>query len=211
MRIKVCGNTQLSQVHELDVMGIEFAGFIFYSKSPRYIIGRIGEKNLKNTKLAIKKVGVFVNADYEEVMHQVKQFGLQMVQLHGDESPMLCERIYTQIPVIKVFRIKEDDHELTSRIKDYSSICSYYLFDTDTGGYGGSGEKFNWRLLEKAVIDKPFFLSGGIGVDDKADLDHFLADRPGRDIFGIDVNSKVEISPGVKDMEKLKRLIEGWR
>ena len=160
MRIKVCGNTQIEQVHALDEMGIEFAGFIFYHKSPRYVVDRINAEQLKKAKLKINKVGVFVNADYDEVMKYVEQYGLYMVQLHGDESPRLCEKLSEQVPVIKVFRIKEGDN-VGWKIKDYGNVSDLFLFDTDWANYGGSGKKFDWKILEEAKINKPFLLSGG--------------------------------------------------
>ncbi|MCO5236754.1 MAG: phosphoribosylanthranilate isomerase [Chitinophagaceae bacterium] len=209
MRIKICGNTDLNQVYALDEMGVEFAGFIFYSGSSRYVVGRIPGEELRRAKLGIQKTGVFVNAGYEEVMQQVKQFGLQMVQLHGDESPMLCERIGKQVPVIKVFRVKKED-DISDRLRNYRGVCEYFLFDTDTAGYGGSGHQFDWGVLDTKTIDKPFFISGGIGVEEVEDLKNWVA-RSGRNLFAVDINSKVEISPGIKDVEKVKQFVEVWR
>jgi phosphoribosylanthranilate isomerase len=203
MRIKVCGNTQLSQVYDLDEIGIEFAGFIFYHKSPRYVVGRIGEEELKKAKLKINKVGVFVNAGYDEVMRQVEQYGLHMVQLHGDESPRLCERISEQVPTIKVFRIKEGDN-IDWKVREYRNVSDLFLFDTDWFNYGGSGKKFDWHILDEAHINKPFLLSGGIGIEDVKSLRQFAAGRHGENLFAVDVNSKLESSPGVKDMEKVR-------
>lgn len=203
MRIKVCGNTQLEQVHALDDMGVEFAGFIFYHKSPRYVVDKINAVQLKKAKLKINKVGVFVNADYEEVMLQVEQYGLHMVQLHGDESPRFCERISQQVPTIKVFRIKENDN-IEWKIREYGNVSDLYLFDTDWATYGGSGKKFDWKILDQAQVDKPFLLSGGIGLEDVEVVKSFGAGSHGAELFAIDINSKFELSPGVKDMEKVK-------
>lgn len=210
MRIKVCGNTQIEQVHALDEMGVEFAGFIFYHKSPRYVIDKILPEQLKKTKLKINKVGVFVNADYDEVMNYVEQYGLHMVQLHGDESPKYCERISLQVPAIKVFRIKEGDN-IEWKIREYGNVSDLYLFDTDWARYGGSGKKFDWTILETAEINKPFLLSGGIGVDDVDKVKAFAEGKHSTEIFAIDINSKFEISPGVKDMEKVKTFINALK
>lgn len=210
MRIKVCGNTQLSQVYELDEMGVEFAGFIFYHKSPRYVVGRIGEEALKKAKLKINKVGVFVNAEYDEVMNYVEQYGLYMAQLHGDESPRLCERISEQVPTIKVFRIKEGDN-IDWKIREYRNVSDLFLFDTDWFSYGGSGKKFDWNILDEARINKPFLLSGGIGIEDAGALQSFAAGKHGENLFAVDVNSKLESSPGVKDMEKVRKFVEALR
>lgn len=210
MRIKVCGNTQLSQVYELDEMGVEFAGFIFYHKSPRCVVGRIGEAELKKAKLKINKVGVFVNAGYDEVMNDVEKYGLYMVQLHGDESPRLCERISDQVPTIKVFRIKEGDN-IDWKIREYKNVSDLFLFDTDWSNYGGSGKKFDWKILDGAHINKPFLLSGGIGIEDVEALQFFATGKHGQNFFAADVNSKLESSPGIKDMEKVRKFVEALR
>ncbi len=209
MCIKVCGNTLLDQVYELDTMGVDFAGFIFYPPSPRYVAGRINKQALKTAGLSVKKIGVFVNAGYEEIMKEVEDYGLQMVQLHGDESPLLCERINRQAPVIKVFRMKKDT-ALSGLTREYENVCTYYLFDTDTAGFGGSGRKFDWKVLDTEMIEKHFFISGGIGVEEVEDLKNKIA-IPGQNFFAVDINSKVEISPGIKDMEKVKQFVEVWR
>jgi phosphoribosylanthranilate isomerase len=203
MRIKVCGMTQLEQVYMLDEIGVEFAGFIFYNKSPRYAAERIVGEKLKKAKLTINKVGVFVNATYDEVMKCVDEYGLYMAQLHGDESPRLCEKISEQVPTIKVFRIKEGDN-IDWKVREYGNVCDLFLFDTDWSNYGGSGKKFNWKLLEEAAINKPFLLSGGISINDVAELKSFAGGRHANDLFAIDVNSRFEISAGIKDMEKVK-------
>ena len=210
MRIKVCGNTQFEQVTTLDEMGVEFAGFIFYHKSPRYVIDKIKPEQLKKVKLKINKVGVFVNDDYDEVMKQVDQYGLHMVQLHGDESPKFCERISLQVPTIKVFRIKEGDN-IEWKIREYGNVSDLYLFDTDWATYGGSGKKFDWKILETAEINKPFLLSGGIGLDDVATVKAFAEGKHSSEIFAIDINSKFETSPGVKDMKKVKAFVDALK
>lgn len=210
MRIKVCGNTQIEQVHALDEMGIEFAGFIFYHKSPRYVVDRINAEQLKKARLKINKVGVFVNADYDKVMKYVEQYGLYMVQLHGDESPRLCEKLSEQVPVIKVFRIKEGDN-VGWKIKDYGNVSDLFLFDTDWANYGGSGKKFDWKILEEAKINKPFLLSGGIDIDDAGVIKTFSQGKHANEIFAVDINSKFETSPGVKDLIKVKQFAEALK
>ncbi|MFT3751003.1 MAG: phosphoribosylanthranilate isomerase [Agriterribacter sp.] len=210
MRIKVCGNTQLEQVHTLDEMGVEFAGFIFYHKSPRYVVNKINPEQLKKAKLNINKVGVFVNADYDEVMSHVEKYGLHMVQLHGDESPKFCEKISLQVPTIKVFRIKEGDN-IEWKIREYGNVSDLYLFDTDWSTYGGSGKKFDWKILEQAEINKPFLLSGGIGIDDVGAVKLFATGNHSHEIFAIDINSKFEISPGIKDLTMVKAFAEALK
>ncbi|MEO9004201.1 MAG: phosphoribosylanthranilate isomerase [Ginsengibacter sp.] len=204
MKIKVCGNRSLSQLKELEDSGIDYAGFIFYEQSPRYVLKEIKGEDVKGLKLNIEKVGVFVNATEEEIMKQIDDFGLDVVQLHGDETASFCERISDHIKVVKAFRIADFDTNIDWLIKEYDEMCDYYLFDKGSAGlYGGTGEKFNWDLLEKSTIGKPFFLSGGIGIDDVEALRKFKHPF----FYGVDVNSRFEIEPGIKDIELIKKFI----
>lgn len=206
MRIKVCGMTDLEQVNQLNEMGVEFCGFIFYPKSPRYVFKHIPAVNIKKIKGNINKVGVFVNAYTEDVLQTVDDCGLYLVQLHGDESPRECEKISDYVSVIKAFRLGEDDNILW-KIKDYQEVVDMFLFDTEGVGYGGTGKKFNWEALMELNINKPFFISGGIQPDDVAALKKFSTNTVGKDLFAVDVNSKFEISPGFKDMEKVRTFV----
>ena len=130
-------------------------------------------------------------------MEMVEKYELDMVQLHGNESPELCAELSEDTEVIKVFSIGKDSVSIEKLIAPYDNVCDYYLFDTSTkGSKGGTGVKFDWKKLAGAKIEKPFFLSGGIGPDDAAIIKKFK--HP--DFFGIDVNSKFEKEPGVKDM-----------
>ncbi len=207
MRIKVCGMTNAEQVHQLDEMGVEFSGFIFYPKSPRYVFRHMSRPEIKKIKgRQINKVGVFVNAPVEEVLQTVDDCGLYLVQLHGDETPKYCEKVADYVGVIKAFRLREDDNVLW-KIKDYQDVADMFLFDTEGAGYGGTGKKFNWEVLRGLHINKPFFLSGGIQPEDAALLQSFAAEPVAKDLFSIDVNSKFETSPGIKDMDKLKNFV----
>jgi phosphoribosylanthranilate isomerase len=207
MRIKVCGMTSTEQVLQLDEMGAEFAGFIFYPKSPRYVYKFMPRPEVKKIKgKVINKVGVFVNATVEEVLQTVDDCGLHLVQLHGDETPKYCERIANYVGVVKAFRLREEDNVLW-KVKDYMDIADMFLFDTEGAGYGGTGKQFDWNILRGLQIGKPFFLSGGIGPDDAAKLAQFAKEPVAKDLFSIDVNSKFETSPGIKDMEVLTKFI----
>jgi len=206
MRVKVCGMTQLDQVKELDEMGLDFAGFIFYPKSPRYVGKHIRGDQLKRTKLRLGKVGVFVNEDYEEVMKLVDEYGLDMVQLHGDETSRYCDQLANYVTVIKVFRLGEND-PIDWITRPYMDSCDMFLFDTLGVGYGGTGKKFNWEELKQATIDKLFFLSGGIEPDDRDKLKAFSASPVASRLFSIDINSRFEISPGVKDIERIRSFV----
>ena len=202
-RIKVCGLTQLKQLRELDQMGITFGGLIFYPKSPRFVLRHMNSLEVKKFKGRINKVGVFVNATYDEIMNHAQNWGLQMVQLHGDETPKFCERLSEQLEVVKAFRIGPGDH-IDFKLRHYEDACDVFLFDTAGETYGGTGHKFNWDTLHTATIDKPFMLSGGIAATDAAMIRQFQTGTNGKWLFGVDINSKFEISPGVKNLEMVK-------
>jgi len=206
MRVKVCGMTDIDQINQLSDIGVEFCGFIFYPKSPRYVFKHMPAVSIKKIKSNINKVGVFVNASTEDVLQTVDDCGLYLVQLHGDESPRACERISDYVSVIKAFRLAEDDNILW-KIKDYQDVVDMFLFDTEGAGYGGTGKKFNWETLMDLNINKPFFISGGIQPEDVAALQAFSKNKVGKDLFAVDVNSKFEITPGYKDMEKVRTFV----
>jgi len=206
MRVKVCGMTDIDQINQLSDIGVEFCGFIFYPKSPRYVFKHMPAVSIKKIKSNINKVGVFVNASTEDVLQTVDDCGLYLVQLHGDESPRACERISDYVSVIKAFRLAEDDNILW-KIKDYQDVVDMFLFDTEGAGYGGTGKKFNWETLMDLNINKPFFISGGIQPEDVAALQAFSKNKVGKDLFAVDVNSKFEITPGYKDMEKVRTFL----
>lgn len=201
MKIKVCGNTELEQLKELNDLPIDYAGLIFYPQSPRCILKKLNAEAFKASEMSATKVGVFVNASEEEILKQVDAFGLEMVQLHGDETASFCNRISDQIKVIKAFRLSENDANVDWLVQEYDEMCDYYLFDKGSAGlYGGTGKKFNWNLLKNSKIGKPFFLSGGIERNDAQALKEFTHPF----FYGVDVNSRFETSPGIKDMELIK-------
>ena len=208
MNIKVCGITTMKQLQQLDGLGVDFAGLIFYKDSPRYMGEKLSGKELKHADFDLKKVGVFVNPEMIEVLDAIDEYGLDAVQLHGEESPEMCEDLGSEVEVIKAFRIKGDE-DIDKLVAPYDAVCDYYLFDT--GGlkesFGGTGQQFDWSILAKAKIEKPFFLSGGIGVEDAARVKAFK--HP--DMFGVDINSKFEVSPGVKDMKLVLQFKQGMK
>jgi phosphoribosylanthranilate isomerase len=204
MRAKVCGLNSVEQMNQLDDMGVDFAGFIFYPKSPRYVLKNLSKAELKKAKgVKINKVGVFVNENPDHLLSLVDDCGLYLVQLHGDETPHYCEKIADYISVIKAFRLKDDDDVLW-KIKDYQDIVDIFLFDTAGAEYGGTGKRFNWEILYSLNINKPFFLSGGIGPEDIEALKFFSTTPVAKDLFSVDINSRFELTPGVKDMQKVK-------
>lgn len=207
--------TNIEQMHQLGEMGVEFAGMIFYPKSPRYVFkfGLNGDV-VKKAKVKPYKVGVFVDASYDEIMKQVDDFGLDMVQLHGHETAYECSRIANNVDVIKAFRFVETDH-VNWMIKDFYDSADMFLFDTGTTTkskeenlYGGTGRKFDWSLLKGIEVGKPFFLSGGIEPTDAKLVKEFMKDPVAKDLFVVDINSRFESAPGVKDMNKVKQFID---
>ena len=206
MRVKVCGITQEEQLVKLPETGATFAGLIFYPKSPRYVLRQMTTSQIKKEN-NVNKVGVFVNASVEEVLHMVDECRLHMVQLHGDETPRYCEKIADYISVVKAFRISDSDN-IGWRIKDYMEVCDMFMFDTEGAGYGGTGKKFDWGKLHEVAVGKPYFLSGGIEPADVEKLKSFSLLPEAKALFAIDINSRFEILPGVKDMEQIKKFIQ---
>ncbi|HEV8282846.1 MAG TPA: phosphoribosylanthranilate isomerase [Chitinophagaceae bacterium] len=208
--IKVCGITLPSQLEALDEIGVDLAGFIFYPKSPRYMVNKIPAEYLRKFRGKVAKVGVFVNMPYDELMRTVEDYRLDMVQLHGDEIPRYCEQVANYITVVKAFRLSEND-PIDWMAKPYDEACDMYMFDTLGAGYGGTGKKFDWSVLKNSVINKLFFLSGGIEPGDEEKLREFAKEEIAKKIFAVDINSKFEISPGVKDIDKVKTFVENLK
>ncbi|HOZ79586.1 MAG TPA: phosphoribosylanthranilate isomerase [Ferruginibacter sp.] len=206
MRVKVCGITEEDQLQQLNGIGATFAGLIYYPKSPRYALRHMTTSQIKKVN-NVNKVGVFVNATIDEVLHMVDECRLHMVQLHGDESARYCEKIADYISVVKAFRVSESDN-IQWRIQEYMNVCDMFLFDTEGAGYGGTGKKFNWDKLKNVQVGKPYFLSGGIEPDDAQKLKDFAAQPEAKALFAVDINSKFEISPGHKDLDKVKTFIQ---
>lgn len=205
MKIKVCGITQVEQLKQLNDLDVDYAGMIFYNRSTRYISDKLKGEEVKKLNLAIQKVGVFVNASEQEIFKQIEAYGLNAVQLHGDETPTFCKHISDQISVIKAFRININEHNIERLINPFEEFCDYYLFDTGgTGKYGGSGEKFRWDILMDAKINKPFFLSGGISLNDADNLKAFQHPF----FYAVDINSKFETEPGIKNIELVKTFVK---
>ncbi len=208
MNIKVCGITQLKQLQQLDGLNIEFAGLIFVKDSPRYVGDKLDKDAVKNADFDLKKVGVFKNPEMIDVLDAIDEYGLDAVQLHGDETPEMCEDLSSEVEVIKAFSIDADTKDIDALIADYDAVCDYYLFDTKANGEsGGTGKQFDWKVLSKAKIEKPFFLSGGIGVEDADKVKRFK--HP--DYYGVDINSKFEKEPGVKDMAQVLLFKKGLK
>lgn len=213
LKIKVCGITKMEQAIALEAMGVDCIGFIFYAPSKRYVLNSLTLADLKSfTPNHAKKVGVFVNEPIESLVQTVIAAGLNMIQLHGDEDGAYYEQLklslsqvgLDDVKLIKVFRVGDKMPTLAP----FENAADYYLFDTDSKMYGGTGAHFNWELIRGNVIGKPYFLSGGIGPNDIGGIEVMQKTKAGSDLFALDINSQFEIEPGNKNLEKIKSFID---
>ena len=186
--LKICGMKNPQNILEVSQLLPDYLGFIFYKKSSRYFEGTIPE-----LPKSIKKVGVFVDENEENIIKKIKKYDLNLVQLHGNESSELCAKLQKLVPVIKVFSVDDDFN--FQELDKYETACDYFLFDTKGKLHGGNGVTFNWEILKKYKSNKPLFLSGGIGLEEIDKIKKL--DLP---IFAIDINSKFEIEPGLKNI-----------
>lgn len=207
MKLKVCGLTKLDQIQELISMKVDFLGFIFYGKSPRYVLNHLSLKEISEIPHS-GKVGVFVNENIENVIDFSVKANLNFIQLHGDEDENYIANLKNNLPfdieIIKVIRIgNQTSEELQKTINHQPSTINYLLFDTDSKAFGGTGKSFDWNLLNELEIPIPYFLSGGISLENVFQLPT-LNTQP----FSLDINSKFEFEPGIKDLEKIKEFIK---
>lgn len=200
--IKVCGLREPENIKQVVQLQPNLVGFIFYPNSPRFV-NKLDTNTLQQIPKHIKKIGVFVNEDLENMLTYVHKYDLDGVQLHGTENLSLCKKIKEEIGilVIKAFSIMSEDNFRVT--KEYEKVCDYFLFDTKTDVYGGSGQKFNWNILSCYQGEKEFILSGGISLEDVKSI--LKINHP--KMTGIDVNSKFEIKPGLKNVEQLRVFI----
>jgi len=177
----------------------DYMGFIFYGPSKRYAGELLDSKVLASLPESIMKTGVFVNESTEEIIAITRRFGLTAVQLHGEESSAMCADLKAAgLTVIKVVHVSSTVGWRS--LERYEEVCDYFLFDTADASWGGTGRLFDWNILKDYPSDKPFFLSGGIGIE-QLPIPDFVLDKP---LWAIDVNSRFEISPGLKDIERIK-------
>jgi phosphoribosylanthranilate isomerase len=207
MKIKVCGITNIEEALALSKAGVNYIGFIFYPASKRYALHALTLDQIKSVQLpGVLKVGVFVNEPMDDVIATATAAGLDMVQLHGDETPNYCKEMANHYPVIKSFRISETD-DVAYKISEYLEDIDYLLFDTASSVYGGSGISFDWIKLANATGQKPYFLSGGIGPDDVSKITSFVQSEAAGNCVAVDVNSKFETAPGQKNIQLLQSFI----
>ncbi len=203
MIIKICGMREADNIREIEEIGPDLMGFIFWegtkrnvSSIPDYMPSRC------------KRVGVFVDADEEFISTHVKKYKLDFIQLHGHETPAFCERLHQVLPDIKIIKaisVKDTDDIRNANI--YNGVADYFIFDTKCKCVGGSGEQFDWDILKNYENDIPFLLSGGIGPEDVERVKAFKHPM----MIGIDLNSRFELSPALKDVVTLKEFINNIR
>lgn len=201
MKIKVCGMRDPENLKKLIQLQPDYIGFIFYEGSKRYV-GNIEEEALLSVPADIKKTGVFVNSELGEIRYKIQKYNLNAVQLHGSEDAAFCKGLKGEgVEVIKAFGV-DDSFEFSS-LNAYTDSVDYFLFDTKTSQHGGSGKVFEWDLLKKYDLTIPYFLSGGLSVENLEEVSH-LNDQK---LYAIDINSRFETEPGLKDLVKVKEAI----
>ena len=206
-QLKVCGLTKMDQIQELISLNTDFLGFIFYEKSPRFVLNHLSLEEISEINHQ-GKVGVFVNETVEKISEISEKAKLSFIQLHGDEDEkfilQLRQILGNNIKIIKVIRIgNQSFDELQKTINQQPSTVNYLLFDTDSKAFGGTGKTFDWQILNEIEIPIPYFLSGGISLENIHQLST-INHQP----LALDINSKFEIEPGSKNLEKIKNFTQ---
>ncbi len=206
-KIKVCGMKLAANIAAVASLRPDYLGFVFYEKSPRFI-NDVSAELIKYIPAEIKTVGVFVDEDLDIVKKKINLYQLKAVQLHGKESPGFCADLkaeFGNVEIIKAFGV--DEHFDFGSLKEYQHLVDFFLFDTKTKAHGGSGKTFDWKILDHYSLDKPYFLSGGIDLEHIAALSKIEDER----LFVLDINSRFEVEPGVKDVEMVSTFIKEHR
>ncbi|MBS1529983.1 MAG: phosphoribosylanthranilate isomerase [Bacteroidetes bacterium] len=196
MKIKVCGMKYPENIEAVAVLQPDYIGFIFYPQSPRFVA------ELEAVKVSAFKTGVFVDENIGKVKKLIGKYQLDAIQLHGGEGPDFCEVFKDKVTVIKAFGI--DRHFDFATLDPYVGKVDYFMFDTKTSKHGGSGRSFDWLLLDRYKLDVPFFLSGGIGPENIKEVKEITHPQ----FYGVDLNSRFEIEPGLKHIDKLKKAFD---
>ncbi|HEY0054771.1 MAG TPA: phosphoribosylanthranilate isomerase [Pedobacter sp.] len=198
LKLKVCGMQNAENIRQLAVLNPDYIGFIFYSKSKRFV-EEVDEGLLNALPNSIKKTGVFVDESFDVVVEKIERFKLNAVQLHGNETPEYCGELKKyDVEVIKAFGLYSIFD--FSQLNSYKDAINYFLFDTQTEQHGGSGKTFNWNILSGYNLQISYFLSGGLSLEHLSEIKKINDSR----LFALDLNSKFELEPGVKDIEKLR-------
>jgi phosphoribosylanthranilate isomerase len=198
MKIKVCGLRDPENIKAVAALEPDYMGFIFYGSSPRYVY-ELQIDALESIPHTINKTAVFVNESAEIINDLIDKYNFDFIQLHGDESPEFCNSLRDKAIVIKAFGVNNDFD--FKQLNKYKNKVDLFLFDTKTESYGGSGKTFDWGILDNYELEIPFFLSGGISPEKIEEVKYINHPQ----FYGIDLNSKFEITPGLKDLEKLEK------
>lgn len=210
MKIKVCGMKDSGNIIDLAQLKPDYLGLIFYSQSKRFA-ANLDKDLLSSLPDSIKLTGVFVNETIDQIISKIDEYDLNAVQLHGSESVIYCQQLkellrvrlpFRKLEIIKAFGIFPgfDFNQLTQ----FNDVVDYFLFDTKTAEHGGSGIAFDWKILDHYSGLKPYFLSGGLSPENISEISNFKPEQ----LYGIDLNSKFELEPGLKDINSLKSVFE---
>jgi phosphoribosylanthranilate isomerase len=201
MKIKICGLRDMANIKDVATYKPDYMGFICYNRSPRYI-SDMHVETLNGLPETIIKTAVFVNETLENIGKLIEKFGFDAIQLHGNESPEFCENFKGKVTVIKAFGV--DDSFDFAQLDAYKNSVDFFMFDTKTEKHGGSGQVFNWGVLDRYTLDVPFFLSGGLSLENLPAIKQIT--HPA--FYAVDLNSRFEIEPGLKDINRLKQAFE---
>jgi phosphoribosylanthranilate isomerase len=201
MKIKICGLKHPENIKGIAELAPDYMGFICYAPSPRYATDLKAE-TLGAIPGSIYKTAVFVNEDAETITKLTDTYNFDVIQLHGNEDPEFCKQFKGKVIVVKAFGVGKDFN--FERLNAFAGSVDYFLFDTKTDKHGGSGLTFDWTLLDKYKLDIPFFLSGGLSLDNLEEMKSIRHPQ----FYGVDLNSRFEIEPGLKDIDKLKNAFE---
>ena len=198
--IKICGMTQPDNIKAVLMLKPDFMGFIFYPHSPRCITGKVNPGFIQGIASSVITTGVFVNESLEMIFQTAKTYGLRAIQLHGSETPEDCQTLRSEgLTVIKAFGIKTAADLLQT--ERYAACTDYFLFDTQSQNHGGTGQSFDWSVLKTLPLTKPWFLGGGISPAN-------ICEAAATGYHALDLNSRFETKPGIKDIYSLKEAIK---
>ena len=198
MKIKVCGLRDAENIKAVAALGPDYIGLIRYERSPRYASNLV-DAGLESLPETILKTGVFVNESAENVAQLISKYNLNAIQLHGNESADFAVAFKNKVVVLKAFGLGENFD--FNCLENYVGSVDFFLFDTKTAAHGGSGETFNWSTLNEYKLNVPFFLSGGLSLENLHEIKNIKHPQ----FYGVDLNSRFETLPGLKDIEKLKK------
>ncbi len=204
MKIKICGMRDQQNIDEVMALGPDYLGFIFYARSPRYA----GHRSMVLPPAPVRTTLVVVDEEIEEVCRLQQLFQFKAIQLHGSESPAYCKQLRQQgvpgIEIFKAFGMKEGFD--FGQLQAYEPWVDFFLFDTSTSQKGGSGITFDWNLLEGYILETPYWLSGGLGLEEIRTW--YESGKNQGALAGFDLNSRLEISPGLKDVSMVRSILE---